>query len=123
MCDSELLQILLDQVELITNKDAFYKLYGFTLEEYLSNRKIMSKTIRDHADHIERFVKGSGIARTVGGSVTIVSATVAILGLILAPFTAAASLGLTIGGAVGWYFWNWNYCHCWYCQRYQRQVR
>ena len=96
--DTELLEILLSQVELITNEDTFHDLYGFSLEEYLSNRKHFTAICRDHADHIEQFVKGSGIAKTIGGSVTIVSGGIAILGIILAPFTEAASLGLTIGG-------------------------
>ena len=98
--DTELLEALLIQVELISSKDEFYEMYGFTLEDYLSNRRIFSKICRDHADHIEQFVKGSGIARAIGGSVTIVAGGVAILGIILAPFslTAAASLGLTVGG-------------------------
>ena len=101
MNDTELLLLLLNQVELIISKDSFHKLYGFILEDYLSNRRIFSKICRDHADHVEQFVKVSGMARTVGGSVTIVAGGIAILGIILAPFTAAASLGLTIGGVTG----------------------
>ena len=99
---TELLQVLLSQVELLTSTDDFYRLYGFTLQDYLSNRGFFSKICREHADHIEQFVKGSGIARTVGGSMTIIAGGVAILGIILAPFslTVAASLGLTVGGVV-----------------------
>ena len=37
--------------------------------------------------HIEQSVKGSGIARTVGGSMTIIAGVVAILGIILALFS------------------------------------
>ena len=35
---TELLQVILSQVELLTGTDDFYRLYGFTLQHYLSNR-------------------------------------------------------------------------------------
>ena len=96
--DTELVELLLNQVELVTNEETFYELHGFTLEDYLSNRKKFTTICRGHADHIEQFVWGSGIARTLGGSATILAGSVALLGIVLAPYTVGASLGLTVGG-------------------------
>ena len=97
----ELLCNLYSQVELITDKAAFYDRYGFYLEEYLSNRAIFALLCRDHAERIERRVKRSGIAKTVGGSVNIISGGAAIAGIILAPFSAGLSLVFTVGGIAG----------------------
>ena len=99
--EDALLRILYSQVDLITDKAAFYDRYGFYLEEYLSNRAIFALLCRDHAERIERWVKRSGIAKTVGGSVNIISGGAAIAGIILAPFSAGLSLVLTVGGIAG----------------------
>ena len=80
---------------------SFSKEHGFTLQEYINNRRQFSLICKEHAAHMEKFSKDTGIARTVGGSVTIVSGGLVILGLILSPFTVGASLGLTISGITG----------------------
>ena len=85
----------------LINEKAFREKFGFSLKEYLSNRREFVQTCQYHANHIEKFDKDTGIARTVGGSVSIVSGSAVVLGIILAPFTVGASLGLTIGGITG----------------------
>ena len=100
--EKEVLENFQTQLALIRNQEKFLKEHGFTLDKYLENRREFSSICRTHADHMQEFAKGSGIARTVGGSVTtIVSGGLAILGVILAPFTVGASLGLTISGITG----------------------
>ena len=99
--EKEVLENFQEQLALIRDEEKFKKQHGFTLEKYLENRREFSTICRTHADHMQEFAKGSGIARTVGGSVTIVSGGLAILGVILAPFTVGASLGLTISGITG----------------------
>ena len=88
-------------VKPISDDEYFLKQHGFTLKEYLDNRKQFSFICKEHAAHMEKFSKDTGIARTVGGSVAVVSGGLAILGVVLAPFTVGASLGLTIGGITG----------------------
>ena len=90
-----------EQIHLVADENTFQKKHGFTLRDYLNNRREFSTVCQEHADHLEKFAKGSGIAKTVGGSVTVVSGGLAILGVILSPFTVGASLGLTIGGIAG----------------------
>ena len=50
------------------------------------------------ANHIEKVAYDTGIARTTGGGLGIASGVMAIGGILAAPFTAGASLALTIGG-------------------------
>ena len=50
------------------------------------------------ANHIEKVAYDTGIARTTGGGLGIASGAMAIGGILAAPFTAGASLALTIGG-------------------------
>ena len=95
------LQDFQEQIHLVADENAFQEKHGFTLRDYLNNRREFSTVCQEHADHLEKFAKGSGIAKTVGGSVTVVSGGLAILGVILSPFTVGASLGLTIGGIAG----------------------
>ena len=95
------LQEFQEQIHLVADENAFQEKHGFTLRDYLNNRRELSIVCQEHADHLEKFAKGSGIAKTVGGSVTVVSGGLAVLGVILSPFTVGASLGLTIGGIAG----------------------
>jgi len=95
------LQEFQEQIHLVADENTFQKKHGFTLRDYLNNRREFSTVCQEHADHLEKFAKGSGIAKTVGGSVTVVSGGLAVLGVILSPFTVGASLGLTIGGIAG----------------------
>ena len=99
--EDELLNALFTQVQLITDKVAFFDRYGFYLEDYLSNRAIFAILCRDHADRIERYTNRTGIAKTVGGSVTVLSSGAALAGILLVPFSAGLSLGLTVGGIAG----------------------
>ena len=88
-------------VKPISDDEYFLKQHGFTLKDYLNNRKQFSFICKEHAAHMEKFSKDAGIAKTVGGSVAVVSGGLAVLGLILSPFTVGASLGLTISGITG----------------------
>ena len=88
-------------LEPLSDDAYFSKQHGFTLQKYLQKRKEFSDICRQHAAHMEKFSKDTGIAKTVGGSVTVVSGGLAILGVILSPFTVGASLGLTITGITG----------------------
>ena len=90
------MQQFFERINLIGDQHSFQENFGFTLGEYLKNRKIFSVICRERADHIDKFVKGSGIAKTVGGSVTIVAGGLAIFGGILVPSSVDASLVLTI---------------------------
>ena len=97
----DLLQQLMSQIAIVKNDEGFKKTYGFYLKDYLENRAEFARISRKHADHIEKVVHDTGIARTTGGAVGIVSGGAAIAGIILAPFTAGASLALTVGGTGG----------------------
>ena len=88
-------------IKSIGKDGSFSKEHGFTLQEYINNRRQFSLICKEHAAHMEKFSKDTGIARTVGGSVTVLSGGLAILGVILSPFTVGASLGLTISGITG----------------------
>ena len=72
------------------NPDKWMEHYKKNLEDTLYK---MNKMAHDLDDAAKKF----GISQTVEGSVGI---TADVLGLILAPFTAGASLGLTVAGTV-----------------------
>ena len=99
--EDELLRALYDQIEILTDEAEFHERYGFYLEEYLSNRENFARYCRDLAEQIEKYVRNTGIAKTVGGSVNILSGVAAIAGLLIAPVSGGASLTLTIGGIAG----------------------
>jgi hypothetical protein len=85
----------------LSNDEVFKIEHGFSMTEYIYERRFCSQEIREVANDLERVVKGTGIARTTAGSVGVVSGAAVLGGLILAPFTAGASLVLTVGGVVG----------------------
>ena len=85
----------------ITNDEIFKKEHGFSMTEYISLRRSCANEIREVADNIERVVRDTGIARTTGGAVAVASGAATLGGIILAPFTAGASLALTVGGIAG----------------------
>ena len=85
----------------ISNDEVFKKEHGFSMTEYIGLRRSCSNEIRELADSIERVVRDTGIARTTGGSVAVASGAAALGGILLAPFTAGASLALTVGGIAG----------------------
>ena len=85
----------------LSNDDVFKKEHGFSMTEYIDLRRSCTNEIREVADSIERVVRDTGIARTTGGSVAVASGAATLGGLLLAPFTAGASLALTVGGIAG----------------------
>jgi len=91
----EVFQKLHSEVSLLKDPKAFRELHGFSTMEYLVNRTAFAKTCHDHADHIDKVVFDTGVARTI------LSGVAAIGGVIAAPFTWGLSLALTIGGAAG----------------------
>ena len=85
----------------LSNDEVFKIVHGFSMTEYIYERRFCADEIRQVADDLERVVKGTGIAKTTAGSVGVVSGVAALGGLILAPFTAGVSLVFTVGGVVG----------------------
>ena len=85
----------------LSNDKVFKIEHGFSMTEYIHDRRFCTDGIREVADNLERVVKRTGIAKTTAGSVGVVSGAAALGGLILAPFTAGVSLVLTVGGVVG----------------------
>ena len=74
---------------------------GYSIEEFEARVRRAFKVIDECAYSLEEVTKGTGIARTVGGSVSVVGGAVAIAGIVLAPVTAGVSLALTVGGSIG----------------------
>ena len=74
---------------------------GYSIEEFEARVCRAFKVIDECAYSLEEVTKGTGIARTVGGSVSVVGGAVAIAGIVLAPVTAGVSLALTVGGSIG----------------------
>ena len=73
---------------------------GYSIEEFEARVRRAFKVIDECAYSLEEVTKGTGIARTVGGSVSVVGGAVAIAGIVLAPVTAGVSLALTVGGSI-----------------------
>ena len=57
------------------------------------------KTIRKSGKQLDKVAHDTGIAKTAGGGAAIAGGAMGLAGILLAPFTAGASLGLTIAGA------------------------
>lgn len=55
--------------------------------------------LEETAVHLDRMKKGASISTVAGSSVGIVGGVLSILGIVLVPITAGASLGLTVAGA------------------------
>ena len=73
---------------------------GCSIEQYEDYLKQCVSISNKCADTLDEVIKDVGIAKTTGGGVSIAGGTAAIAGLLLAPFTAGASLALTVGGAI-----------------------
>ena len=73
---------------------------GYSIEEFEARVRRAFKVIDECACSLEEVTKGTGIAGTVGGSVSVVGGAVAIAGIVLAPVTAGVSLALTVGGSI-----------------------
>lgn len=56
------------------------------------------KTIRESGKQLDKVAHDTGIAQTAGGGAAIAGGIMGLAGILLAPFTAGASLGLTIAG-------------------------
>ena len=84
----------------LCNDEVFKKEHGFSMTEYIDERRSCSKEIREVAGSIDTIVTAAGIARTTGGVVGVGAGAAALGGLVLAPFTAGLSLVLTVGGAI-----------------------
>ena len=80
--------------------DHFADVVGCSIGEYKAIVKRCVAIINGCADQLEKVNTDTGITKVVGESTGIVGGVLGIAGLILAPFTAGASLGLTIAGAV-----------------------
>ena len=85
----------------LSNDKIFKQQNGFSMPKYLDQRRSCADEMRDVADSIESVVRDTGIARTAGGAVGAASGAAVLGGILLAPFTAGASLALTVGGIVG----------------------
>ena len=69
-------ETLVDVTRLIgflSNDEVFKKEHGFSMTEYISLRRSCANQIREVASSIERVVRDTGIAKTTGGSVAVVS--------------------------------------------------
>ena len=97
----ELIITLSKNLELIADSTCFESKYGFSIEDYMKNRKDFAEKCKNLELHIRNSVKNTGIAKVTGGSVGIASGSCVLLGVILSPFTFGASLGLTIAGVTG----------------------
>ena len=91
------------------NKAQFWKtladdyldvIIGYTIDDYEDKVHKAFNIMEECSSELNKVAKDTGIARTVGGSVQIIGGGLAIAGLVLAPFTAGASIGLTIAGVV-----------------------
>ena len=89
------------------NKAQFWKhladsyldvIIGYNIEDYEDKVHKACEIIEWCSSKLDQVAKSSGIAKTVGGSAQIVGGGLAIAGIALFPFTAGASLGLTIAG-------------------------
>ncbi len=72
---------------------------GCDIDKYEHIIQKACEVIETCAKHWDKVAKDTGIANTTGGAAGIVGGTMALVGLLLAPFSAGASLGLTAGGA------------------------
>ena len=71
---------------------------GYNIDEYEREIPMAIATINQCADNLDKVASGTGIARTTGGAVGIAGGAAFLGGLALAPFTAGASLALTVAG-------------------------
>ena len=69
----ELFKKLVVKLVLQTNDVQMKKAYGFSFTEYIEDRKGFIQNCRVGANHIEKVVRETGIAKTTGGAVSIVS--------------------------------------------------
>ena len=73
---------------------------GCTITEYKNILAECVSTSKDCAARLDVAIKDVGKAKVAGGSAAIAGGSMSLLGLFLAPFTAGASLALTVAGGV-----------------------
>ncbi|KAJ7390040.1 hypothetical protein OS493_027565 [Desmophyllum pertusum] len=73
---------------------------GYSIDDYEVKVHKAIENIDHCALKLDGVAKDTGIAETAGGSASVAGGGIAIAGLLLAPFTAGLSLGLTIAGTV-----------------------
>lgn len=73
---------------------------GYGIEEFEARVLKAFEVIDECASSLEEVTRGTGIAGTVGGSVSVVGGGIAIAGIALAAVTAGVSLALTVGGTI-----------------------
>lgn len=74
---------------------------GYSIKEFELKVHKAYKVIDECTSSLEEIAKGTGIARKVGGGVSVAGGAVALVCLSLAPFTGGATLPFAAGGAVG----------------------
>ena len=73
---------------------------GCTITEYEITLAECVSTVNDCAARLDEVLKDEGKAKSTGESVVMAGKTLSLLGLYLSPFTAGASLALTVAGGV-----------------------
>ena len=73
---------------------------GYSFDEYEARINTAFKIIDACSNSLNEVTRGTGIARTVGGSASVIGGGMSIAGLLLAPVTAGVSLGLTVAGGI-----------------------
>jgi len=71
---------------------------GYTIDDYEDKLPKAFKILDECVSKMDEMTKDTGIARTVGGSASIVGGGMVVAGIALAPVTAGASIGLTFAG-------------------------
>lgn len=91
------------------NKAQFWKnladnylevIIGYNIGDYEDKIRKAFKIMNGCSRKLDEVAKKSGIAKTVGGSASIVGGVMGVAGIFLAPTTGGASLGLTLAGGV-----------------------
>ena len=89
------------------NKAQFWKyladnyidvIIGYSIDDYEDKVRKACNIMDECSSKLKKVAKGTGIARTVGGSVSIAGGGMTLAGLALTPFTAGTSIFLTIAG-------------------------
>lgn len=89
------------------NKAQFWKnladnylevIIGYSIGDYEDKIRKALKIMDECSSHLDAVTKNTGIAKTVGGSASIVGGVMCLAGIGLAPITVGASLSLTFAG-------------------------
>ena len=99
--DTQDISDLCSIITLLSDHEQFANKYKFRITEYLLDRQNFSYRISQLADETQEIVKKAGIAKAASGGGNILAGSLAVGGIILAPFTAGVSLGFTYAGIGG----------------------